>query len=153
MATLRDGLGGEEVAGSGLQAGATNISPYWTGSATSESQFSGLNMFATGSHVGGVIADADGAVKSVIGVTAANTFGMTVLAGSVTTGDTNVGVVDFVGADFANANYFFVCTGRDYTIPGASGLNAMASGTRRASGLEILGPSGTTFDWLAVGQR
>lgn len=159
MATLRDGLGGEELAESGLQTGATNISPYFTGSITAESditsatQLSGLNIFAQGSVQAPVMRDTDGELNSAIISQAANVYGMTIIAGSLLTGDSNVGVADFQAADFANANYMFVATARQYTIPGASGLNIGASGTRRASGLTVLGPSGTVFDWIAVGQR
>ena len=149
MATLIDGLGGEEVAGSGLQAGAANISPYFTGSITTESNINAT----TGSVTGGVLGDAIGAVKTVIISQATNIPGMSVIVGSVLTGNGGVGVVNFQAADFANANYMFVATARQYNIPGASGLNIGASGTRRASGLEILGPSGTVFDWIAIGQR
>lgn len=50
MAGLYDGLGGEELqtSGTGYQAGSA-LSPYFAGSVTSESQFSGLNLYATGS--------------------------------------------------------------------------------------------------------
>ncbi len=157
MATLVDGLGNEELGDAG-DPGSKVAQLFITGSVVAPeiigtTRISGLNVLAQGSVIGGVLNDADGAVKTVLISQAANIAGMTVVAGSTLTNDNGEGVVDFQAADFANANYMFVCTARQYTIPGASGLNAVASGTRRASGLEILGPSGTVFDWIAVGQR
>ncbi len=155
MATLRDGLGGEEVAGSGLQAGATNISPYFTGSITAESQISGLNVFAAGSVTGGALGDTDGAVKSSAIDNATTIFGYTVRAGSGIIGDSSSGTISFK-TDFADANYFICLTANQWTLPVASntsGTGFSISGLRRASGCQAYGPSGTVFDWIAVGIR
>ena len=109
----------------------------------------------TGSIIGGRFVElgTSGTITSPFLSAGADTFGLSILAGSVTTGDANTGVVNFEGGSFANTLYHFVATARQYTIPGASGLNLGASGTRRASGLTVLGPSGTTYDWIAIGQR
>ena len=151
MATLIDALGGEEIAGSGLQAGAANVSPYFTGSITTES-----NINATaGSVTGGALVDADGAVKSAAIDNATTLFGYTVRAGSGIIGDASSGTINFA-TDFADANYFICLTPNQWTLPVASntsGTGFSISGLRRASGCQAYGPSGTVFDWIAVGQR
>ena len=147
---LVDGLGGEEV---NQDVNVQTLSGIFQGPGSFGGTVFAGAISSPGSITGGILEDTDGAVKSVLISQAANIPGMTVVAGSTLTGDTGIGVVDFQAADFANANYYFVATARDYTIPGASGLNIGASGTRRASGLSVLGPSGTVFDWIAVGQR
>lgn len=153
-----DGLGFEEVEQSGLSTqlvqSVSGIHTRVVGTnVIGITDLSGLNIFAQGSVVGGVLNDADGAIKSVFQSQAADVFGMTVLAGSITTGDAQTAVVEFANGSFANGNYHFVMSPRQFTIPAVSGINWMSSGTRRASGLTVLGPSGTTFDWIAVGQR
>lgn len=155
MATLRDGLGGEELTTSGLQAGATNISPYFTGSITSESQISGLNLFGTGSVHGNVVRNVDGAIESVGADNATTTYGFAVRAGSGIIGDNSSGTISFA-TDFADENYFICLTANQWTLPVASntsGTGFSISGTRRASGCQAYGPSGTVFDWIAVGRR
>lgn len=55
MASLKDGLGGEELASSGLQANpqsGVQFGPYFLGSITSESQISGANIYSTGDFIG-----------------------------------------------------------------------------------------------------
>ena len=47
MSSLKDGLGGEQLQISGLQVGGTSISPYLTGSLTSESTIKGANVVGT----------------------------------------------------------------------------------------------------------
>jgi len=64
MATLRDGLGGEELAESGLQAGATSISPYFTGSINTES-----DVFINSSTGVYKISAATGATGTMSGLT------------------------------------------------------------------------------------
>ncbi len=49
MSSLRDGLGGEEIQISGIELSGTNaiyVSPYFLGSVTSESQFSGADIYS-----------------------------------------------------------------------------------------------------------
>ncbi len=164
MSSLREGLGGEEVQKSGLQG--FGVSPYWTGSITSESQIqgtdligttgvSGLNVFANGSVIGGVLNDANGVVTSAAIDNATTLFGYTVRAGSGIIGDNSSGTIDFK-TDFPNANYFICLTGNEWSLPIASntsGTGFSISGLRRASGCQAYGPSGTVFDWIAVGQR
>ena len=166
MATLRDGLGGEEIAGSGLQEGGTNISPYFTGSVTSESQMqgtdmigttslSGLNVYAQDEVTGSTVSNDDGKLYSVGADNATTTFGFVVRAGSGIIGDASSGTISFK-TDFADANYFICLTPNQWTLPVASntsGTGFSISGTRRASGCQAYGPSGTVFDWIAVGQR
>lgn len=153
MTTLVDGLGFEELGDAG-DTGSKPSQLWITGSIVSQSDIqAGGNISGTGSVVGGIIHTANGALNSSIISQAANVFGMTVVAGSLLTDDGGVGVADFQAADFANANYMFVATARDFTLPASGGINLLASGTRRASGLSVLGPSGTVFDWIAVGQR
>ena len=48
MSSLRDGMGGEELQVSGLQAGGVNISPHFTGSLAVDNGISGANIYSTG---------------------------------------------------------------------------------------------------------
>lgn len=50
MASLRDGLGGEEIQVSGIEVSGTYavyVSPYFLGSVTTEDQISGANIYST----------------------------------------------------------------------------------------------------------
>jgi len=166
-----DGMGFEEMNQVGSQAANIWIAgsmyaeqhirsaKYFTtpGSVYAEDAILSGDLTATNATIGNVkatgsVVDANGTLNSVAIQNAAEVFGYRVVAGSVTTDDAGEGVVLFPSAgSFSSPNYFITFTANQYTIPGASGLNVGASGTRRASGLEILGPSGTTFDWIAVG--
>ena len=79
-------------------------------------------------------------------------YGQRIRAGSVLTDDNGEGVIEFssVGS-FSSPNYFKTLTPRNWTVVAASGLNFMLSGTRRASGCEMYGPSGTVYDWIEDG--
>jgi len=51
MASMRDGLGGEEISPSGVELSGTNatyVHPYFLGSVTSEDQISGANVYSDG---------------------------------------------------------------------------------------------------------
>ncbi len=156
MATLRDGLGGEEIAGSGLQAGATNLSPYFTGSVTSESQMqgtdligttslSGLNVFATGSSLSGRITNVDGAVFPATAGSPGK-FGAIIQAGSSATAAGSGGFVALRQA-FNNAEYFVTLT----PFSGGS-IAAFCSGVFNAtSGCNFVGGPSNRYGWMAVG--
>ena len=78
-------------------------------------------------------------------------FGYKVKAGSVETDNSGEGVIAFVDAgSFSTLNYFMTITPREWSVVIESGTNWGASGVRRASGCEMVGPSGTVFDWIAV---
>jgi len=145
MASLRDGLGGEEVQISGLQAGGTNISPYWTGSITTESQISGLNVYANGSLVANRINDANGNILSNSTGSPAS-YGIKIQVGTVATSAGSEGTIEF-GTQFTNGNYIVTLTaGSDN-----SGKAPYVSGARNVSGCEIVGEASTTYNYIAAG--
>lgn len=89
MSSLKDGLGGEQLQISGLQAGGAGISPYLTGSLVSESTLKGANVIAT---------------TTVSGVNAfATTLSGTSVYGTTMRGATISGAA-FSGTGFVDAN-------------------------------------------------
>lgn len=80
--------------------------------------------------------------------------GYHILAGSGITGDSVSGLIWFQ-TPFANANWFMTLSAQNYTNPLKSTTGSVksfsVSGARRASGCWAYGPSGTAFDWIAVG--
>jgi len=72
MSGMYDGLGGEKIQPSGLQAGSA-VSPFFAGSITSASQISGLNVFGTGSVIGGKLIEGSNRV-SRIGIGSPSTY-------------------------------------------------------------------------------
>lgn len=143
MATLRDGLGGEEIAISGLQAGGVNISPYFTGSVTA---VAGLK-------------DGDGRIRSAA-IGSPGAFGVIIQVGSFVTAGSTANVQ--FKTNFAVANdYFFQAWGRsglqiiDATAAGSSALvtSGTANSGRHTSGVNVLGTAAAVlFDYLAIGQ-
>lgn len=127
-----DGMGFEEMG----QVGSQPYNTWIAGSMTADG----------GLHTG------KGEIYSTSIQNAGPVYAQRIRAGSVITDNNGEGVILFASnGSFSTPNYFITFTANQYSIPGASGLNVGASGTRRASGLEILGPSGTVFDWIAVG--
>lgn len=64
MSGMYDGLGGEKVQPSGLQAGSA-ISPFFVGSITSMSHVSGLNVYGTGSVIGGKLIEGSNIISRI----------------------------------------------------------------------------------------
>ena len=89
MASIRDGLGGEEISPSGVWiSGAVITHPYFPGSVTSMSQFSGTDMYARDDIHG------------------ENVYGDTLVSGAAVVGDvvsgTNIKTTNISGTDFIN---------------------------------------------------
>ena len=86
MSSIRDGLGGEELQVSGLQAGGVNINPYFTGSITSESTIAGSVLRA--SNVSGAtfsgtdFVNGEGELQSVSIGSGTAVYGAKIQAGS-----------------------------------------------------------------------
>ena len=145
MASLRDGLGGEELQISGLQVGGVNISPYFTGSITAESFISGLNIFAGASGTFARITNAYGALFPVT-MGSPGAFGAIVQAGSA---DTTAGSAGFIALRQAHANtaYAVVLT----PFSGGS-IAAFVSGIQNAtSGVNFVGGPSNRYYWITVG--
>ncbi len=157
MATLRDGLGGEELTQSGLQAGATNISPYFTGSLTSESQISGLNLFGTGSVHGGIVRDSDGAINTIRNISGpAGGFGARIETGSCVTTATGFGSAIF-NRNFTDARYYWnaqASSGGTFLAINAGSIVPMVSGILglNISGITFHGAPSTPYSWVAIGR-
>lgn len=88
MATLRDGLGGEEL-GDVVDAGSKVNTLWITGSITTEDQISGANIYSTGTLNGATgsindIVNAEGAVESVSTGSKTAVYGNKIQAGSGT---------------------------------------------------------------------
>ena len=119
MASMRDGLGGEEVTISGMQVGGTNISPYWTGSLTVEDQISGANIYSTADIVG----------ESVYGDTVVSGALLKATAGSIT----NIGgVTSISGTTFreaARGNLHSTMLGSTYSMKVCAGSGILSSNT------------------------
>lgn len=149
MASLYDGLGGEELQISGLQVGGVSISPFIVGSLTATSQISGLNVFAAGSLTAGRHTDANGALFSA-NVGSPPSYGAIVQAGSVETGAGSTATILF-GREFAGSIWFISVT------PGSNGLGRGAGSvvphltTVTRSGANIIGAASVKYDWVAIG--
>lgn len=152
MASLRDGLGGEELAESGLQAGGVSISPFIVGSLTATSFISGLNLYAVGSLVAGRLTDANGVLlPASVGATGAGSpgsFGAFVQAGVAGPLLAATGSIVF-GRAFANSGFVVTIT------PQVSGTlyPFVSSGTTTytVSGITFGAQSGLSYNWIAVG--
>ena len=147
MATLMDGLGGEEIVYSGL--GLATQSPYFTGSVTSASQISGLNVFATGSVTAGRLTTANGALHSASMGSPAS-YGAFVQAGVVGPVGNSSGLITF-GRSFANTSYAIAIT----ALGSFTAQPYAFSGTTlfTTSGCVFGGQSGTNanYAYVAVG--
>jgi hypothetical protein len=139
MSDLRDGLGGEELRVSGLQAGGVNISPYFTGSITSAS-----NITSLGSVIGAVVTNSNGKfMANIVGSPAA--YGILIQTGSIATSAGSVATIVF-GQQFATVGKYYVQAQAINT----SGT-AFVSGTKNVSGCVIVGEASTTYDYIAAG--
>ena len=118
------------------------------------SNFSGTNYLGeTGSftNVRGTFTDTLGALFSV-GTGSPITYGAKIQVGIGSTNAGNSGVALF-GTQFANTNYAITITPtRSYIGTGDhAGSPYYISGVRNVSGALIIGPTGTTFAFIAVG--
>jgi len=141
MAGLVDGLGGEELG----QAGSQPSQLWLTGSVTSESQISGLNVFASASGTFARINNADGLIPSNSTGSPA-TYGAMIQAGEVTTAAGSGGTIEF-GRQFADTSYYVTLTAGSATAE-----PAYVSGTKNVSGCEIVGDASITYNYIAVGK-
>ena len=155
MTTLVDGLGFEELgdaSDSAEKPSQLNI----TGSVTSASQISGLNVFAAGSGTFGRIGNANGAIfSSIYGATtpgSPGTYGVTVQAGRAGPLITTTGSIIFPIA-FTNRNYVVAISPESPTADGiGSTVPYISSGiTHATSGCTINAGSGYVYNWIAVG--
>ena len=172
MASLRDGLGGEELQISGLQAGGVTISPFIVGSLTTTSQISGLNVygqfsggfvrvtstdvigttslsglnvFAQGSGLFGRVTNANGVLFPVT-MGSPGAFGALIQAGSL---GTDAGSLAFLALRQVHANtaYAVILT----PFSGGS-IAAWVSGVQNAtSGVNVVGGPSNRYYWLTVG--
>jgi len=135
MATLVDGMGGEELGDAG-DPGSKVSQLFITGSVTAQA---GLR-------------DNLSQVRSAVRSHAGSDYGLFVQAGSVTTDNSGDGTVVFA-EPFSNANWMMSLTLNNFTIPGGSNVTQSpgVSGTRRTSGCEVTAGSTSTFDYIAVG--
>ena len=155
MTVLVDGLGGEEL-GDGVdnaqKASQLNI----TGSVTSASQISGLNVFAAGSVVTSRLATSQGAVFSpVLNSGTSPTFGARINYGSTLTGAEGFGSAIFNTA-FSNTQYYFSAqvgsTGGFLTVDAGSwAITISGPGGRLTSGVVFKGAPSSPYTWIAVG--
>ena len=98
--------------------------------------------------------DDAGLLHSTAVENATTLYGYAVKAGSGKTGVGYSGLVHFK-TNFANKNYFMTVSHNNWTLPIVANTGSTTgwgtSGARRASGCWVFGPSGTPFDWIAVG--
>ena len=161
MATLIDGLGGEELSESGLGfSGAATSSPYFPGSLTVESQISGANIYSTTDIVGeNVYGDTVVSGLTVKGATFTQTdgnlrsasvgsaYGMQLQAGShVLT--SNGRWVEFPVGFTSNTGSQIICMATNiYAASKGLSVSEVSLGSFYVSG----GNSSDTFNWIAVG--
>lgn len=180
MATLTDGLGFEEL-GDASDTGSKVSQIFITGSITTDSQVSGLNVYATGSVVSerilgtnvigtadisgldvygqgsgtfGRVTNADGALLP-ISAGSPSVYGQTMQAGSTTTNAAGVGSVIF-GRAFTDGNYrIFLQPGSTAAAAGVQGvlgsMQPVISGLKLDSGLAYYGGETQPYDYIAVG--
>ena len=156
MASLKDGLGGEELQISGLQAGGVSISPFIVGSLTTTDQISGLNVYSTGSLTAGRIANANGALFPIVRQSGTSpTFGARINFGSAVTGAEGFGSVIF-NTPFANTQYYWnaqIGSSSTFLSVDAGSWNVTISGPagKNISGVVFKGGPSTRYDWVAIG--
>lgn len=145
MAGLIDGLGYEELGdATGTGDTGSKVAALWvTGSVTSESQISGLNVFATGSVAGARINDSNGPIFSV-SVGSPATYGLKIQAGSIVTAAGSGATIVF-GTQFTN-NQYKVAFGN---VGGS--VVAFVSGTTNVSGCAVVGAASQTYNYIAMG--
>lgn len=100
----------------------------------------------------GSVTDEFGRVRSAVRSTAGSDYGLFVQAGSITVDNSGDGTIVFA-ENFADNNWIMTLTANNFTIPSGSnvGQNPSVSGTRNASGCEVIAGSTSTYDWIAVG--
>ncbi|MEK7112945.1 MAG: hypothetical protein AAB875_06565 [Patescibacteria group bacterium] len=156
MASLRDGLGGEELQISGLQAGGVSISPFIVGSLTTTDMVSGLNVYAAGSGTFGRINDVQGAHFAIVRNSGTSpTFGARIQFGSVVTGAEGFGSALFNTA-FANTQYYWSATtgstGGFLTVDAGSwAVTISGAAGRNISGVVFKGGASMPYYWIAIG--
>ena len=138
MAGLIDGLGGEELAVSGLQAGGVSISPYIVGSITATSIVKGASIEAVGSVV-----DANGTLTSNA-TGSPYTYGKAIRAGTGTLGAGSTAWVTFPTA-FTTTPTVVLATNTK-TINGVIATGSISVGSFVAFGET----ASDTFNWLAI---
>ena len=137
MGTLNDGLGFEELGGTGDTG--SKVSQLWiTGSVTSQSQISGLNVFAAGS-----VTDGNGRLRSV-GAGSPTVFGRSIQIGSAIASDVSVLVA--YGTAFTGIPRAVLTAAQSGTT---SGQFNITSGT--ATGFQFWGQSGLAYNYIAIG--
>jgi len=148
MATLVDGLGGEELAPSGVQPNIY-FHPYFVGSITSEKEIVSLTSVNSPVISGTTIVNGQGALRSILlGSATTNTFGGFVQAGSFTTTAGSQGTIVF-GTPYTSATSYYVTT---TSCGSATGFDkSYISGTRNASGCNFVGAASLRYDWIAAG--
>ena len=156
MASLRDGLGGEELAESGLQAGGVSISPFIVGSLTTTDMVSGLNVYAAGSGTFGRINDVQGAHFAIVRNSGTSpTFGARIQFGSVVTGAEGFGSALFNTA-FASTQYYWnasIGSSSTFLTLDAGSWQVTISGPtgKNISGVVFKGGPSAVYNWIAVG--
>mgnify|MGYP001615598055 CR=1 FL=1 len=152
MASLKDGLGGEELQISGLQAGGVSISPYFVGSLTTSDNITSL----AGSLTGVRIVDTNGAHFSIVRNSGTSpTFGARIQFGSVVTGAEGFGSALFNTA-FASTQYYWNATigsSSTFLTLDAGSWQVTISGPtgKNISGVVFKGGPSAVYNWIAVG--
>lgn len=153
MATIRDGLGFEEL-GDASDATAKAALINVTGSITAGQAISGLNVFAQGSGTFGRLTDANGALFPV-NAGSPGAFGYSIQAGSAVTNSAGIGSVWF-RRNFVNTQYFIsLMPGSTAAAEGVQGvigsMQPVISGLKITSGLIFFGGPTQPYDYIAVG--
>jgi len=148
-----DGMGFEEVNQSSFTEMISGNNVYGTNMWISN--MAELNIVSGATFSGGEFRESNrGILHSTAVENATTLYGYTVKAGSGKTGVGYSGLVHFK-TNFANKNYFMTVSHNNWTLPIVANTGSTTgwgtSGARRASGCWVFGPSGTAFDWIAVG--
>ena len=146
MATLIDGLGGEEVNASG--SNLNTQSAFFLGSVTATSLISGNQVFSTGSVLGARVSNVDGAIFSN-SIGSPGLFSAFIQAGSVTTGAGSDGFVKLKQA--FTGSFFITFTPRGFVAGGGSVVPFTSGTTSINSGCTVIGAASTTYNWIAIG--
>ena len=155
MTGLVDGLGFEELgdaSDSAEKPSQLNI----TGSVTSASQISGLNVFSQGSGTFGRITNGDGALFPIVRNSGTSpTFGARVQVGSSLTGAEGFGSALFNTA-FASTQYYWnaqIGSSSTFLAVDAGSWNVTISGPtgKNISGVVFKGGPSAVYNWVAIG--
>lgn len=168
MSSLRDGLGQEELQVSGVELSGTNAvytSPYFLGSVTSESNISGVNLYATtnvaGTNLSGTtsIVSPYASLTTISGTNFVNSQGL--LKSTNVTGS-RYGAIVQAGSGTLSSNklwvaYNVVYAGKPVVVTACttSGTNAdiwINAGSITAGSFCAYGVGASdTFSWISVG--